>query len=416
MILQCGCGKKWFLKDEYVKPGLQVPCKQCNNLITVSAPAPAPDASKREQELNSRIQALERGQAANQEALREKEKELDQAQARIAELETRSAAADEVRQLQQQIRQAVAERESLAAEFGKFKADHSRDLEAARGEATQLAQLHEERTREVDGARRELVDRETKIRMVESKSTELEERIRGLEKELADVRLRATEAERERKDLESALEEWRGRFAALEKKSAEAAADEQTQRLVLGKAVSERDSLLQEKQRKQGELGVVADGLKAEVLRLQEQLSTVESKLRESEAARSSLEDVESRIGEAVAILTRTRQEPPKAPPPPSPPEESVLEEVEELEAVPHQGRTYEPTPVTGLPAVQDPAAEEPPPAEAPAEERHDPIPLIEGAAETPEPPPPAPEPQPAEEDAQKKKGFFSRLFGKKQP
>lgn len=407
MILQCSCGKSWLLKDEYARPGLQVPCKQCKTLLTVPGPTSVADGSNRVQELETRIRAMQRGQVANQEALQERELELDRAN-------------DEIRRLQQQIRQAVAERESVAVELEKTKAEHVRDLESARGESTQLAKLHEERTREADTVRKELVDRETKIRTVESRAAERDERVRGLEKELADVRLRATETERERKDLESALDEWRGRFAALEKKSSEAVADEQTQRLVLGKAVSERESLLQEKQRKNAELAAAADGLKTEVLRLQQQLTTVESRLFEGEKARSILDEMERRLGEAVEILLRMRDglRPPEAPPKasaPPPPEETALEEVEELEAVPHQGRTYEPTPVIGLPAVQTPAVEDVPPGPAaPAEsaDPDDPIPLIEGAEETPEPPPSAQ--PPAEEDPQKKKSFFSRLFGKK--
>ncbi len=467
IVLPCKCGKSWKA-PQGAQPGSQIACPACKNMLVV--PGPSGDGLR---DLQTKVQDLERMNAESKELLRQKELEARELSARLAELEAEARSAAEVPLLRQQLRQAVAERESLNAVVAKQREDHAKEMESAEAESA------------------------ARLRELGAKEEASQARRTALEKELADARLRITENERELHDLESALEEWRGKEKALEQRLAETEATRIRDRETAIRSRERDESALREENRRlQKEivgLQGLSEGLRVEVLKLQEHQALAESRLRGNEAARkiavqtrSLIADLEGELGGVAASLARmhdriqrtlgslTIPEDPiveveepgtiAVPLTPVPPEAQPMVEAEAVEEVAESreftGRVIEPTPVEGIPAV--PTMEEVPPAEeatappeesssgmpawlsegdepvqtsvAPPAETEDPIPLIDRGEEpseealveetvsvAEESPAEVPaegeaELQEAEEQPEppKKRGFLSRLFGKK--
>lgn len=344
IVLPCKCGKSWKAPAG-AGPGTQIACPACKNILVVPGSAPvSTGAAVAAPETDSRLRELERALADARESLRQKDVEVQEFSARIAELETEARAAAEVKGLQQQIRQAVAERESLNALVARLREEHTKELESAFSESAEKdkriqALEAKEREFQTASARKDDLIRALEARLAESakSSGALEEelraaaaaaaekdaRLRALEKETEDAKLRITESERELRDLEKALEDWRGKCQALERSLASEA---ETKRRDLERAVAERETVLRERDQGQEALReenrklreeledvrTQAELLREEVLRVQQHQALAEQRLRGNEEARriavqtrSLIADLEKELGDATGSLAR---------------------------------------------------------------------------------------------------------------
>lgn len=489
LVVPCACGKSYKISDT---------CPACKGTLPVALTTGGGGGS------DAKVRELE-------ELLRQKELEASEAMARVSELEKDAATASEMPKLQQQLRQAVAERESLTFKMVQLKEEHAKALAEASAPKTD------------DSAKKELEDAKLRI-------TENERELRDLEKACEDWKAKAGEAETSSADWKSKAAQAEAQVASARKEleDVRAAAVQTDMQAKEAAATADQSERVRELEKELEGFRTLSAGLREELLAIQEHQALAEQRLRGNETARevavqirSLVADCESELGSVAGSLARLHErlgrvlgsvqiptEPlADLPPPPKPsvtaaPAPSRVEGPapsqvdtpaagdvpdEELEPIdrPTTGKIAEPTPSHGLPAVPAPSeVEEPavPPAEEPVAEAEplaepepaeeeprllsesqefrsvtakiedaggsappveevadfDPVPLIDEGGdmkiteeEEPAAEPVAEESAPAEEEAApveeaaaegeeekqeppKKRGFFSRLFGKK--
>src|SRR5688572_8407979 len=241
MLLECGCGKMYRVRDGATNPPKN--CPACGGALKVSggpaaaapaaAPAAPPAADPRAKELEARVQSLEREQGAARAAVELKEKELHEAQSSIARLGV------DLEKAQHAYKEALLKKDAELAEraaqatkliLAKDEAltearEKIESLESKGGGADNGDELAESR-RGKEKLAEELANIEATYKAAlsqkESEVDDLQKRAQDLEKQLAAANPKATTPEGQRfqariASLERIVQDGESRYRTLQK-------------------------------------------------------------------------------------------------------------------------------------------------------------------------------------------------------
>ncbi len=214
MILECSCGKMYRYTGAGVAP---TTCRHCGGKLKVvpqsaAAPAPAPAAppgpDPRLRDLESKLGALEKGQAASREALQAKEQELEDAYAQISTIEA-------------DLEEARAGIKRLGDDLAKAQAAYKEALTKKEGEIEEKLAKLSRLEKDVETAR----DSEGRLDEARAEAERKDEdlaqartRIEALENELRESNLKAAGTEAIGR-MKTDLETERSKVAALQKRA-----------------------------------------------------------------------------------------------------------------------------------------------------------------------------------------------------
>jgi hypothetical protein len=475
MLLECGCGKMFRVRDGAANPPKN--CPSCGGPLRQSggaAPAPAPAtpaappaADPRVKELEGRVQAFEREQGAARAAVELKEKELHEAQSSIARLGA------DLEKAQIAYKEALlkkdAELAERAAQATKLILAKDEALSEAREKIESLesrggnASMEQELTDSREG-KAQLVEELAKVESTykdalknkESEVDTLQKRVQDLEKQLSAASPKSNTPEGQRfqariASLERIVQDGEQRYRALQKEldavqgTGGEAVDARKSAAEAEKTIEERDAKIRELENRLKEAQDEADQARAKSagasVPAEAPSGITATRLGEVRYLSSDLDrglaSISTALGGLVSRVRRLNESLADIPAvpvgkssgshravPPAPAPEAVEEEPEALplveppseepDAPPElpEGEVEEPTPVDGVPQLESFESPEEPVAALP-----DDASLLDMGGESK---PPSEETEPvSEEEAEggggkPKKGFFGKLFGKK--
>jgi hypothetical protein len=466
MLLECTCGKMYRVRDGATNPPKT--CPACGGPLRVSggaatpapapapAPAAAPAADPRLKELESRLQGLERDQSASRAALELKEKELHEAQASIARLgvdleKAQTAYKEALKNKEERIQELEGEATKTKAASGA-SSPQTLQLLRAKDEALREAQekasaLEQELTEVRQGSSTvsdELHEMEAKykdaLKHKEEEVDDLQKRLQAIEKQLVESASKvqqSSDPESKRlaakvASLEKIIQDGENRFRSLQKQldaAGEGGGD--------GKALlAEKDSRIAELE---GQLADLRNRPPAPAPAAPVAAATSASNAKVGEA-RYLVADLDRSLGSIstalaglvsrVRRLHETLEEKEAEAPAESTDEDSLEMDVAEEPPPAEPEAPPELPPIVEEPVAEEEAVPQLESFEAPAEAPQDSLPADETlldmggmnrpkkandepALEDAPTPPPDAAPEGAT-DEQQKKGFFGKLFGKK--